>query len=287
MSIRAKAILASIIWITVFGLAWHAFRNVLPQYGFFVPQPPSRLTPQERNKLYQEEEAKAKAFLASTGKPTDVDAEMAEPGDNLSYDGKRSEPDRELVYARNAPLRQIISRLSGIPARRVVESVTPSTRWNIEAILPPGQEESVRALLKEIKWKGDYYALPERVFVFKEGTPPPVPEVAAGGGGCRGSMPLGTMTLGQVARQLQGWSQSGIRVDRAVRNRKPVDPNRSEFRFGGSPQQMAAQLASIYGVSLSLDTEDTTHILLYPSGSKTGGDMDQWIKSLREKAIGQ
>jgi hypothetical protein len=283
MTTNTKVVLASVIWITVAILGYRSIVQVLPKYGYFQRQPQGRLTAEQYTKLYQAEEVRAKKFLDSTSKPTRIKAKPVEQGNGFNYSGWRSDDERQLIYIKNTPLRQVISRLTGIPMNRVFQPSGSPMRWDIEAILPSDRREAVGELLRSIKWQREDYALPEKVHVFGVGTPPGADITPQPTGGRR-TMNLGNQSLAGTVRNLQNWIQFVGQVQREHRNKRPLDPANANLSLNGTHDEIARRVARIYGVGLSVETRDTTHVLIYPSGSMTGGQMDEWVRSLSARA---
>jgi hypothetical protein len=279
MSNRTKIVIATVIWITVGYLVWRSFATVLPQYGFFS-KPSGRMTQAEWAELYRETEMQAKSFLDSTNRPTRVDAKPARERSSFSYDGWRSDDERQLVFARNVSLRRLVSRLAGVPARRVLEPTGSNATWDLEAILPKGPQDGVKALVRKIKWQADWYELPEKSFVFRS-SPSSSGNTTNRPQEDRNS--FSSRRLEDAVAGFQNRLQVTARVDRNIRNRRPLQVA-GPTQTGMSAQQVAEEMARQYGVEVKTSIQMTTHILLYPSGSKTGGQMDEWVHSISQKA---
>lgn len=278
MSSRRNQILAaSAIWITVCGLGWHAFANILPRYGFFRKAAPSQ---QQRQQEWKDAQQAQEDFFKEKGSSKIwIKASTASKDARANISGTHEANGCFYYFGINQQLREIYCALSG--AQRWQVSQTPDTgdRWDVRIKAPMAEKKEVpAAFLKYVKWTSKEMASALSGFKYVEGSPPPNPAAATAGAPGRRGGTIPPMPLSDARGMVANRINMPVQVDKPIRDRKPQQTDNLQVIWNLPPEKFVDQVASIYGVAVEKTTVETTSILVYDPKNAPQADMQRWYK---------
>jgi hypothetical protein len=271
---RTQIIAASVIWVSVCGLGWHAYKNVLPGYGFFRKSAP---TPQQRQQEWKDlQKAQDEFFKEKPATKLWIKVSEADSADRVNISGTHDASGCFYYFAANQPLRDAYCTLSGHQRFQVSISPDTSTRYYIRIKAPAAQRKEVaQAFLKEIDWTSREMASALPGFRLTSGTPPPAPDLGPPAYRRGGGFPL--IPLHNARGIISNRVNAPVQVDKDLRDRKPQTEN-PQVNWGLPPDKFLNLIASMYGVAVEKTTIETTSVLVYEPSKIPQGDLQRWFK---------
>ncbi len=277
---RAQIITVSIIWVSVCGLGWHAYKNVLPKYGFFAQARGNRGGNREEWRKAQEEQ---QAFYKENV-PSKVWIKVSEakPETRVRMGGGiHREQTNVFYYARGATMSEAYASLSGTPRWRVSQLPREAQRWDIRIKAPAAQRDQLaQAFLSYMKWDVKKRKTQVDGYTLTSGTPPAPPPAspAEGQGGRRGGREFPRMPLGRMAGMLSGRANAPVSVDEAVREKQPPGEGNIPLPWNLRGAELMTHVAALYGVAVSKQpVELETHLVYHPKFTSSF-EVGRWEK---------
>jgi hypothetical protein len=271
---RTQILAASAIWFTVCGLGWHAYKNILPAYGFFRK---SRPTPQQRQQEWKDLQKEQDDFFKE--KPSTklwIKVSEADPASRANISGSREQNGCFYYFAANQPLREAYCALARRERYQVSISPDTGTRYNIRVKTPVAQRKEVAAaFLKEIDYTSKEMASVLSGYRFTSGTPPAAPDLGPPAYRRGGDFPH--IPLSQARGMVAGRVDAPVQVDKELRERMP-QVEKPQVNWGFPPDKFLNLVANIYGVAVEKAAVETTSVLVYEPKTIPQADMQRWFK---------
>ena len=267
MKNKGKVIALGIIWVSVAGLGWHAYRNVLPKYGYFT-RPRNRQANNERWQAIQKEQEE---FFKETISKIAIVADEPEAGEAWENSGTHTNDKGIYYYGLRTSALGPYGEFSGTPRWQLTGAPgIADKRYNFRIKVPKGQrKEAAAALLKELEL--DVRQRPQMMKGYRlaEGPPPVVPSPSPQQRQ-QGTSRWPAGKLKDVRSLLENNGRAPVQIDDAVKERAVLSADKMlTVNWQLTGPDFVNGIAAQYGVAVNpYDAESTQTLLFNPDNVK-------------------
>jgi hypothetical protein len=273
---RNQILIASAIWISVCGLGWHAYTNILPKYGL-VRRSANARGPAAREEWQKMQKVEQDFYKEPVGSKIQVKVSRAKTAVRVGgwpRDGKEGYH----FFATNQKISDIYAALSGTPRWEISQAPDTDERWDVRIKAPSSEKGKVAdAFMTYMNWKARTVGTALPGFHYFSGNPPedPAPQTA---NPQRGGGNLPQIRLGDARNFIAQRLNKPILVDPDIRDRKPPANIPLPPNMNLAPEKLAAKVANVYGVAVKSEVLDTTSVLVYHPKYTQQSDIQKWLK---------